>query len=199
MKKFGLIFASTLNIILYCITNKTKKYKQQTTSECDQKDKIDYRFKKSIEMNLYHQMIYNFLITLSYTFADAFFICLVAHQPKDYKIFIIYLDHMIKVFIQLFNGHTNEVFDVEYSPFVIKNSVGNSNVICSESSDNTIRFWDIRSNKNELYMIKGDAKEDDGIYCLKFIGLKKKDKTNNVKYDLNLCYGSDKGHIRIWG
>ncbi|ETO35774.1 hypothetical protein RFI_01288, partial [Reticulomyxa filosa] len=78
------------------------------------------------------------------------------------------------------------------------NSVGNSNVICSGSDDSTIRFWDIRSNKNQLYVIEGDD-EDDGIFCLKFIVLKKKDKTNDVTYDLNLCYGSCKGTIRIWG
>ncbi|ETO36565.1 WD-40 repeat protein, partial [Reticulomyxa filosa] len=98
--------------------------------------------------------------------------------------------------IQVFNGHTNTVNAVEYSPFVIKNGIGNSNVICSGSRDNTIRFRDIRSNKNQLYMIKGDDKGYDGIVCLKFVGLKKKEKTNN---DLNLCYGSKNGHIRIWG
>ncbi|ETN97765.1 hypothetical protein RFI_39761 [Reticulomyxa filosa] len=98
--------------------------------------------------------------------------------------------------IQVFNGHTSYVSAVEYSPFIIKD---NSNVICSGSYDNTIRFWDIRSNKNELYMIKGDNEEDDGIICLKFIVLKKKEKTMNVKYDLNLYYGSRNGPICIWG
>ncbi|ETN98399.1 WD-repeat protein [Reticulomyxa filosa] len=97
--------------------------------------------------------------------------------------------------IQIFNGHKMYVWCVEYSPFVINNNIINSNVICSGSSDNTIRFWDIRSNKNELYIIKGNQKEDNIIYCLKFIELKKKDNT----YDLNLCYGSRKGLIRIWG
>ncbi|ETO36371.1 WD-40 repeat protein, partial [Reticulomyxa filosa] len=101
--------------------------------------------------------------------------------------------------IQIFNRHTNFVLFVEYSPFVMNNNIGNSNVICSGSFDNTIRFWDIRSNKNQLYIIKGDEKEDCGIYCLKFIVLKKKDKTNDVTYNLNLCYGSGKGPIRIWG
>ncbi|ETN99202.1 hypothetical protein RFI_38279, partial [Reticulomyxa filosa] len=101
--------------------------------------------------------------------------------------------------IQMFNGHMMQVLSVEYSPFVIKNSNGVSNVICSGSSDNTIRFWDIRSNKNELYMIKGDNKEYNGIYCLKFIALKKKNDTKNVTYGLNLCYGSENGPIRIWG
>ncbi|ETO16556.1 hypothetical protein RFI_20783, partial [Reticulomyxa filosa] len=65
--------------------------------------------------------------------------------------------------IQVFNGHTSYIWSVEYSPFVIKNSIGNSNVICSGSCDNTIRFWDIRSNKNELYIIKGDDSKNDGI------------------------------------
>ncbi|ETO21622.1 G-protein beta WD-40 repeats containing protein [Reticulomyxa filosa] len=82
--------------------------------------------------------------------------------------------------IQMFYGHTNTVYAVEYSPFVIKNSIVNSNVICSGSRDNTTRFWDIRSNKNELYMIKGDDEEDRGIFCLKFIVFKKKEKRINV-------------------
>ncbi|ETO21762.1 hypothetical protein RFI_15441 [Reticulomyxa filosa] len=90
--------------------------------------------------------------------------------------------------IQVFNGHKNYVWSVEYSPFVIKNSIGNSNVICSGSLDNTIRFWDIRSNNNELYIIKGNEKENNKILCLKFIRLKKKGNTKNVTYNLNLCY-----------
>ncbi|ETO01691.1 hypothetical protein RFI_35749, partial [Reticulomyxa filosa] len=101
--------------------------------------------------------------------------------------------------IQVFNGHKNTVYAVEYSPLIIKNSNIDLNVICSGSIDNTIRFWDIRSNKNELYMIKSDEKEDYGIICLTFIVLKKKDKTKNCTYDLNLCYGSDQGPICIWG
>ncbi|ETO02230.1 hypothetical protein RFI_35206, partial [Reticulomyxa filosa] len=48
-----------------------------------------------------------------------------------------------------------------------------------------IRFWDIRSNKNELYIFKGDDKEDSGIFCLKFIGLKKKKETKNIAHNLN--------------
>ncbi|ETO33783.1 WD-repeat protein [Reticulomyxa filosa] len=73
--------------------------------------------------------------------------------------------------IQVFNGHTDYVYVVEYSPFVIKNNIVNLNVICSGSFDNTIRFWDIRSNKNQLYVIEDE--EGYGIYCLKFIVLKK--------------------------
>ncbi|ETO32858.1 WD-40 repeat protein [Reticulomyxa filosa] len=104
--------------------------------------------------------------------------------------------------IQVFNGHKDWVYTVEYSPFVIKNSSevvgGSSNVICSGSRDNTIRFWDIRSNKNELHVINGD-KEDDGIYCLTFLQLQESKKSNDYRgYDINLCYGSS-SQIRIWG
>ncbi|ETO25971.1 G-protein beta WD-40 repeats containing protein [Reticulomyxa filosa] len=79
--------------------------------------------------------------------------------------------------IQAFYGHIDYVNAVEYSPFAVNNTEigGSSNVICSGSWDNTIRFWDIRSNK-ELYVIKGDYREDSGILCLKFLGLKKKEK-----------------------
>ncbi|ETO06197.1 WD-40 repeat protein, partial [Reticulomyxa filosa] len=35
--------------------------------------------------------------------------------------------------IQVFNGHIDQIFSVEYSPFVIKSSICNPNVICSES------------------------------------------------------------------
>ncbi|ETO34701.1 hypothetical protein RFI_02389 [Reticulomyxa filosa] len=76
--------------------------------------------------------------------------------------------------IQLFNGHKSTVCDVEYSPFINNNNEigGSSNVICSGSADKTIYFWDIRSNKKELHLLKDD-KEDNGIYCLKFLQLKK--------------------------
>ncbi|ETO30353.1 hypothetical protein RFI_06771 [Reticulomyxa filosa] len=104
--------------------------------------------------------------------------------------------------VQKFNGHKNEVYSVEYSPFVIKNSIGNSNVICSGSIDNTIRFWDIRSNKEEFY-IKGNDDEEDGISCLKFVSLRKKVNDNKQKpndcYCVHLYYSSVKSQICVWG
>ncbi|ETO24585.1 G-protein beta WD-40 repeats containing protein [Reticulomyxa filosa] len=109
--------------------------------------------------------------------------------------------------IQVFNGHTNWVWSVEYSSFVVNNTeVGsNSNVVCSGSWDNTIRFWDIRSNKKELYIIKGDKKKDERIYCFKFVPLKKKGQNNenekkkNSDCGFNLYYGSHGHHIIVWG
>ncbi|ETO20751.1 WD-40 repeat protein [Reticulomyxa filosa] len=95
--------------------------------------------------------------------------------------------------IQVFKGHTDCIWPVEYSPFVIDNIDvgGSSNVICSASDDDTIRFWDIRSNNNELYVIKGNDKRNVGIRSLKFLSLK-----NNAAY---LCYGSIRGPVYVWG
>ncbi|ETO05816.1 hypothetical protein RFI_31580, partial [Reticulomyxa filosa] len=98
--------------------------------------------------------------------------------------------------IQVFNGHLKSVTCVEYSPFVISNNIevsGCSNVICSGSMDNTIRFWDIRSNKKELCAIKGNIEDYDGMRCFKFLRFKKNRKI------INLCYGSSNGSIHIWG
>ncbi|ETO18284.1 WD-40 repeat protein, partial [Reticulomyxa filosa] len=101
--------------------------------------------------------------------------------------------------IQVFNGHTSIVWSVEYSPFVIQNNSDNSNVICSGSLDNTIRFWDIRSNKKELYVMR----VDNGVFCIKFIESKKKVNNSEQKLNgnsfVNLCYGSYKGLVCVWG
>ncbi|ETO11782.1 hypothetical protein RFI_25595 [Reticulomyxa filosa] len=114
---------------------------------------------------------------------------------KDMQIIVRLWDIRFNQQIQVFNGHTDNVNTVEYSPFVIKNSIGNSNVICSGSIDNTIRFWDIRSNKNELYVIE----KDNGINCLKFLQLKNTKSNedlsctnsifNDMQYLLITCYG----------
>ncbi|ETO34699.1 WD repeat-containing protein, partial [Reticulomyxa filosa] len=104
--------------------------------------------------------------------------------------------------IQVFDGHKNSVWAVEYSPFAVHNTeVGScSDVICSGSKDNTIRFWDIRSNKKELHVINGDNKKENEIFCLKFLKLKKNSKINSDSgCGINLCYGSKDGSIHFWG
>ncbi|ETO04346.1 protein kinase, partial [Reticulomyxa filosa] len=102
--------------------------------------------------------------------------------------------------IQMFNGHISGVNAVEYSPFIVNNIEigGSSNVICSASRDNTICFWDIRSNKKELYVMNGND-GDYGIYCLKFQQPRKNKKRNNDSGWINLCYGSKRGSIYMWG
>ncbi|ETO01094.1 hypothetical protein RFI_36346 [Reticulomyxa filosa] len=107
--------------------------------------------------------------------------------------------------IQVFNIHSDWVNTVEYSPFVTDNNEisGISNVICSGSDDNTICFWDIRSNKDVLYVIKGNDEEDIGIISLKFLQLTNTEKKRKSNKDCNcgfyFCYGSSNGPIRIWG
>ncbi|ETO31796.1 WD repeat-containing protein, partial [Reticulomyxa filosa] len=85
--------------------------------------------------------------------------------------------------IQVFNGHTDYVNSIDYSPFIVKNIEisDNSKVICSGSADNTIR-----------------DKKGNGITCLKFILLNKKEKTKD-NYGVNLYYCSYKGPIHVWG
>ncbi|ETO10521.1 WD-40 repeat protein [Reticulomyxa filosa] len=101
--------------------------------------------------------------------------------------------------IQMFNGHTDDVRTVEYSPFAINNSEigGNSAVICSGSWDNSIRFWDIRSNKKELTVIN----EYYGIYCLKFLRLNIQENNNKkrIACGVSLCYCLDDYSIRVCG
>ncbi|ETO18961.1 WD-40 repeat protein [Reticulomyxa filosa] len=83
----------------------------------------------------------------------------------------------------IFKGHTHWVWAVEYSPFVSSDNnnadgtMTNPNIICSGSWDNTIRFWDIRKNK-QLYLIKGNDNEDRGICSLKFLALRNEEKRN---------------------
>ncbi|ETO31829.1 G-protein beta WD-40 repeats containing protein [Reticulomyxa filosa] len=100
---------------------------------------------------------------------------------------------------QVFKGHRNGINIVEYSSFVMDNNdIGDSsNIICSGSSDNTIRFWDIRSNK-ELHVIK----ENNGIHCLTFLQLKKEKKgkcKDDRDCDISLCYCLSNGTIHTWG
>ncbi|ETO05135.1 hypothetical protein RFI_32261, partial [Reticulomyxa filosa] len=101
--------------------------------------------------------------------------------------------------IRSFKGHSELVYAVDYPPFVVNNVIGsNSSVICSGSLDNTIRFWDIRSDKEELYVIKGYSGKT-AITTLKFAALKKKENYNKQKSNdidsMRLYYGTTNGSI----
>ncbi|ETO02042.1 WD-40 repeat protein, partial [Reticulomyxa filosa] len=104
--------------------------------------------------------------------------------------------------IQIFKGHTNYVYTVEYLPS--ENGISDTNIICSGSLDNTIRFWDIRTTK-QLYEIKG-FDDDNGIHSFEFVPVdqnlknNEKDKKNIKDYcGYTLCYGSRNGPIRVLG
>ncbi|ETO32929.1 G-protein beta WD-40 repeats containing protein [Reticulomyxa filosa] len=77
--------------------------------------------------------------------------------------------------VSVFRGHENAVKCVEYSPsYITSNSsspslsaVGSafsSNLICSGSSDNTVRLWDIRTNK-QTHIFSGHMH---AVYCVQF-------------------------------
>ncbi|ETO15380.1 G-protein beta WD-40 repeats containing protein, partial [Reticulomyxa filosa] len=104
--------------------------------------------------------------------------------------------------IRVFNRHTSYVTAAEYSPLVVNNAEADcSNIICSGSWDNTICFWDIRSNK-ELRVIKGNGENDDGILCLKFLKSKQGEKNSQNTKDsccgFSLYYGSGNGSVHVW-
>ncbi|ETO09055.1 WD-40 repeat protein [Reticulomyxa filosa] len=96
--------------------------------------------------------------------------------------------------INVFKGHADDINCVDFPPFGSScDGIGFSatNIICSGSWDNTIRFWDVRTNR-QLHEIKG-CDNDGGIDCLQFAPLKSK-----CDYSTTLCYGSLKGFIRMW-
>ncbi|ETO36534.1 hypothetical protein RFI_00528 [Reticulomyxa filosa] len=123
------------------------------------------------------------VVSVKYGSNELFNTVLSGSEDSSVRLWDIRYDEQIHVF----KGHTDIVYAVEYSPFVMKNSIGNSNVICSGSYDNTIRFWDIRANRKELYVIKG-SDEDDGVCCLKFVSLIKKVNDNEQKSKVHLYY-----------
>ncbi|ETO31523.1 hypothetical protein RFI_05598, partial [Reticulomyxa filosa] len=109
--------------------------------------------------------------------------------------------------IHVLKGHGSNVNCVEYSPFIsgndneIKIGTGGTNIICSGSLDNTIRFWDVRNSKQLLEI--NDHDKDSGIYCLLFLPCQNRvtgnDKSISDDYGSILYYGSGKGRIQAWG
>ncbi|ETO02247.1 hypothetical protein RFI_35189, partial [Reticulomyxa filosa] len=73
-----------------------------------------------------------------------------------------------------FNGHTNKVYGIEFSPF------NDSRYLCSGSYDKTIRLWDIETSKS-LHVFNG---HENTVWCVDISPLQsnnnKDDNNNNV-------------------
>ncbi|ETO16858.1 hypothetical protein RFI_20482 [Reticulomyxa filosa] len=92
----------------------------------------------------------------------------------------------------VFNGHKNHVKSVKYG----SNEPGNSssiNTILSESDDASARLWNIRTGQQiqvfngQIYYVNTFTFYNNGIFCLKFLQLKKKaNKSNNYRDCTNL-------------
>ncbi|ETO35290.1 hypothetical protein RFI_01773 [Reticulomyxa filosa] len=85
--------------------------------------------------------------------------------------------------IQSFNGHSNYVTCVKFSPYHYHNY--RQNIICSSSNDKTIRFWDIKHNKR----LQIFNQHTSGVCSIKFSSF------NGGRY---LCSGSSDKTIRLW-
>ncbi|ETO06054.1 WD-40 repeat protein, partial [Reticulomyxa filosa] len=98
--------------------------------------------------------------------------------------------------LNVFKGHEKWIMSVKYGSNESQIS-GSSNTILSGSHDQSVRLWDIRSGQqiqvfngilNELYVIKGDNKEDSGILCFKFLQLKQNRKGNRPYSYLGIVF-----------
>ncbi|ETO35167.1 hypothetical protein RFI_01902, partial [Reticulomyxa filosa] len=85
--------------------------------------------------------------------------------------------------IRSFNGHSDPVHYVKFSPYHYYNH--HQNVICSSSTDKTIRFWDFKYNQ-QLQIFN---QHTDGVYGIEFSSF------NGGRY---LCSGSYDKTIRLW-
>ncbi|ETO04831.1 beta subunit of coatomer complex [Reticulomyxa filosa] len=121
--------------------------------------------------------------------------------------------------LSIFKGHESWISSVKYGSNELLNTILSEVSVCGIFDlvnkfkcsmdiqilldDNTIRFWNIRSNKKKLYVIERCDNEDDGILCLKFVSLKKKVNDNEQKSKdycgVHLYYGSRNGQICVWG
>ncbi|ETO36639.1 hypothetical protein RFI_00423, partial [Reticulomyxa filosa] len=99
--------------------------------------------------------------------------------------------------LQIFNGHTSVVCDIEFSPF------NRGRYLCSGSYDNTIRLWDVKTSKS-LHVFNG---HENSILCVDISPLQSSNKDNNNKMNnigviggngYTICSGSDDKTIRIW-
>ncbi|ETN98589.1 WD-40 repeat-containing protein, partial [Reticulomyxa filosa] len=85
--------------------------------------------------------------------------------------------------LNTFTGHTGYVWNIDYSTF------NDDQFICSASSDETVRVWDINNN-NQIQSFNGHSSY---VICVKFSQYHYRNHHQNV-----ICSSSDDKTIRFW-
>ncbi|ETO29708.1 WD-40 repeat-containing protein [Reticulomyxa filosa] len=83
----------------------------------------------------------------------------------------------------IFYEHNGPVNSIDYSTF------GNCQLLCSGSDDNTVRVWDIETNK-QIQSFNGHSSF---VYCVKFSQYHNRNNRRNV-----ICSSSEDKTIRSW-
>ncbi|ETO35910.1 WD-40 repeat protein, partial [Reticulomyxa filosa] len=90
--------------------------------------------------------------------------------------------------IQSFNGHSDSVNCVKFSPYHYHNH--RQNVICSSSSDTTIRFWDFKHNQ-QLQIFNGQIWGVGGIEFSPFNSDTKQFVYGMLKHPIHYIFSMD--------
>ncbi|ETO07694.1 G-protein beta WD-40 repeats containing protein [Reticulomyxa filosa] len=85
--------------------------------------------------------------------------------------------------LKLFDGHSDHVYCVKFSPYHYHNY--RCLVVCSASTDRTIRFWDF--DTSEAFRVLKE--HTNSVYCIQFSSF------TGGRY---LCSGSNDACIRLW-
>ncbi|ETO00082.1 protein kinase, partial [Reticulomyxa filosa] len=98
--------------------------------------------------------------------------------------------------LQIFNGHTNGVYGIKFSPF------NGCRYLCSGSGDNTIRLWNVETPKS-LHIFNGHKRT---VWCIDISPLQSNNNNDNKMNNIGviggngytICSGSWDNTIRTW-